>query len=268
MNAEDWIKLFAFENGVSLLAIHETRAGYLGNLEAAEAHAARAPQGLAIIPLQGPLRPRGISGMEGFSARLAVAAANPDIAAIILDVDTPGGTVAKSTETAAAVRAAAQIKPVIAMVDSLGASAGYWIISGASQIVLTPSAEVGSLGVISAHLDFSERMAKDGVKPTVFRSVPWKAEGSPFEALTPEAIVNIEGQVAEAHKVFIGDVATGRRASIDRVNADFGQGRMVTAARAVQLGMADKVGTMADVIAGFRSGANVRRRRSAAVFAV
>jgi ClpP class serine protease len=92
-------------------------------------------------------------GMDAFRASLAQAAANPDVAAIVLDVNSPGGTYAGTPETANAVRAAAA-KPVIAVVDTLCASAAYFIASQAGEVVVTPSGEVGSIGVLAVHRTF------------------------------------------------------------------------------------------------------------------
>ena len=259
MNLEQILALAAMNLGEPLLAIAEDRASRLCRTEAA----AGGGNTIAILPLQGALRARG--GMDIFRARLADAMANPDVGAIVLDVDTPGGTVAGTMETAEAVKAASQVKPVTAMVDGMCASAGYWIASQASSIVATPSAEVGSIGVLALHMEFSAAMQAAGVKATIMRSTPYKAEGNMFEPLSDEAKAQIESEVSASHADFVRAVAMGRRTSQAKVSSDFGQGRMVGAQKALDTGMIDRIGSMADVLSGMRTKHSFRRRASFAL---
>jgi len=259
------LQRLVLDSGSGILAIDETRVAHVAR-DVAEANAVRAPTAVAVIPLMGAVYSRGQYGMEGFRARLAAAADNPDIGAIILDIDSPGGTYAGTPETAAAVRAAAGAKPVTAVVDSLAASAAYWIASQAGSVVVSPSSEVGSIGVLSVHMDLSQMLEAEGVKTTIIRSTPFKAEGNPFEPLSAEAQANIQAEVDLAHGEFVRAVAAGRKTSMSKVADTFGQGRTVSAARAVQLGMADRIGTMADVLGGLRT-KHAFRRRSAISFA-
>lgn len=267
MKIEKLLRSLALDGGSRILAIDEARAGHEGRSpKDAEAAQARAPTAVAIIPLMGAVRARGAYGMEGFRARMGAAAGNADVGAIILDVDSPGGTYHGTPEAAAAVAAAAQAKPVIAMVDTLAASAAYWIASQASQIVMTPSADVGSIGVLAVHHDLSQMLENDGVKTTIVRSTPYKAEASPFEPLSPEALANWQAEVARAHAEFERAVASGRRVSLTKVQTDFGKGRTMGAQAALAAGMIDRIGAMADVLSGMRT-KHAFRRRSALSFA-
>ena len=251
---------FAGIAGERLLAVDEERFARESRSSTVDA-----PRGIAIIPLQGALSNRG--GMAAFRASLARAVTNADVGTIVLDVDSPGGTVAGTAETAAAVSAAAGQKRVIAVADSLMASAAYWIGAQASELVVSPSSEVGSIGVLAVHMDLSKALEDFGIKTTIMRSTPFKAEGSPFEPLTEEARASIMGSVTEAHDDFVRAVATGRRVSQTKVREDFGQGRVVSAQRAVQVGMADRVATMNEVLAELMAGYRKPRRRSALAFA-
>jgi signal peptide peptidase SppA len=262
-DARALIAALVLDGGRGLLAVDE---GRLLHQARAAVSGAPAPSQIAVLPLFGPVQNRGWNGMDAFRAALASAVANPEVGAIVLDIDSPGGTYAGTPETAAAVRSAAAQKPVTAVVDSLAASAAYWIASQAGSVVVSPSADVGSIGVLSVHLDFSQMLEQDGVKPTIIRSVPYKAEGNPFEALSPEARANIQAEVDTAHEAFVRDVAAGRKVSMAKVREDFGKGRTVNAQRAVDLGMADRIGTMADVLGGART-RHAFRRRSALAFA-
>lgn len=260
MTDKPLVMRFAAMAGERLLAVDEERFPRESRSGSVEA-----PRGVAIIGLQGALSNRG--GMATFRASLARAVANAEVGTIVLDVDSPGGTVAGTAETAAAVAAAADQKRVVAVADSLMASAAYWIGAQASELVVSPSAEVGSIGVLAVHMDLSKALEDFGIKTTIMRSTPFKAEGSPFEPLTEEARASIMGSVGEAHEDFIRAVAAGRGVSLTKVREDFGQGRVVSAQKAVQVGMADRVATMNDVLAGLMSGSRKPRRRSALAFA-
>ena len=254
-------------SGERLFAVDEARL--LGFSARSDAGRPEAPRSVAVMKLHGALYPRGSGSMESFAERLAATAANADVGAIVLDVNSPGGTVARTAETAAAVRAAAQVKPVVALADNLMASAAYWIGSQASKLWVTPSGEVGSIGVRGSHFDISQALADAGVKVTSITSSdsPYKGELSPFAPLSEEALAEVQAQADREHGHFLADVARGRRTSVDAVRDSFGRGRTVDAQRAVQLGMADQVGTLADVLASLRTLSVALRKRSALAFA-
>ena len=170
--------------GSALIAAqNERRARARVEIEAALTAAGRSPTSVAVIPLVGSLWSRGAWGMEGFRANLAQAVNDPECGAIVLDVDSPGGSYAGTPETANAVRDANAVKPVTAFVNSLAASAAYFIASQAGSVVMTPSAEVGSIGCVLVHMDLSKMLDEAGITPTIIRSSPHKAEGNPYEPL-------------------------------------------------------------------------------------
>lgn len=270
----DLLLQLAAMSGETLLAVDPER------LSAQERAVAQGGGGIAVIGLQGPLTPRGLTffgrtimpGMDVFRAQLAQAAANPDVAVIVLDVNSPGGTVAGTPETAEAVRVAASQKPVIAVVDSLCASAAYYIASQASEIAVTPSGEVGSIGVLAVHMDHSKSFEQEGITPTVFRSRASKADRNPYEPLTEESRAAIQASVQEADDDFLKAVAKGRKmtpAQIRKLADEHGLGRVVSAKQAVSLGLVDRVATMSEVLGGMikapKPGA--AKRRSALAFA-
>ena len=228
----------------------------------------QAPGSIALVRLHGTVTPRGSYGMEGFRARMDAARDNPDVGAIVMDTDSPGGTVAGTAEAGASVAAAAAVKPVVAFVDTLAASAAYWIASQASQIWMTPSGEVGSIGVRAMHADISRMLGDLGVNVTEIASAdsPHKTEMSPFAPLSEDAVAHIQSRADAEHANFVNAVARGRKVSADTVRSSFGQGRTVSAQRAVDLGMADKIGSLGDVIASLRTKAGAVRRRTALAF--
>lgn len=250
---------------------HAHVARFVAAPAAAEPGASRAGR-IAILPMQGVLMPRSrsgwfgtIRGMDALRADLRTLAADPDVTAIVLDIDSPGGTVAGTVETAAEVRAAAAQKKVVAVANTLAASAAYWIASQASEFVAVPSADVGSIGVMSMHVDESDFLRQMGMKVTIVRSARFKADVNPWEPLSDEGKAWMQQRVDEAHQWFIRDVAAGRGVTPAKVREAFGEGRVVSAKAAKDAGMVDRVATFDQVIAGLVA-ARTPRRRSALAF--
>lgn len=227
---------------------------------------------IAVMPISGPLLPRGGAsffgswrGMDSMRAQLAMLAADPDVTAIVLDIDSPGGTVAGTAETAAAVRDAASKKKVIAVANPLATSAAYWIGSQASEFVAAPGADVGSVGVVAMHVDMSKALADAGVNVSIIRSAPYKYEGHAFAPLSDDARAFMQGRVDAVHGDFVRDVAAGRGTTQTSVRENFGEGRVVSAAAAAKRGMVDRIATLDSVIAALAA-PRPSRRRSAAAF--
>lgn len=265
----DLVRFIAEETGEKILAVEPDRMG------ADPREPAAGGAGIAVIGVHGPLIPRSLNfgffgrvpGMDAIRAQLAQAAADPNIVAIVLDVNSPGGTYAGTPETANAVRLANEAKPVIAVVDSLAASAAYFIASQAREIAVTPSGEVGSIGVLAMHLDFSRQLEQEGVTPTIIRSRSSKADLNPFEPLSDDARAALQASVMEADEEFLKAVAKGRGMTAGKVRQlvdENGLGRVVGAKRAVSLGLADRVATMGEVLAGMIKKPAARRRSALA----
>lgn len=208
---------------------------------------------VAVIPLKGVLRPQvsllallfGMgSGLNRFRDNLTQAAADDDIGAIIMDVDSPGGLTDQIPETAALIRGAREKKPVIAVANTLAASAAYWLASQADEVVVTPSGEVGSIGVYMEHADISASLEAQGIKPTLISAGKYKIEGNPYEALDDDALEFMQQGVDDMYDLFVSDVARGRDASVTEVRNGYGEGRVLTAKRAVSAKLADRIDTL------------------------
>jgi len=219
--------------------------------------APRAPGAVAVLPLFGTLAPRanlmtensGGTSLERFTQAFRSAVISGDVRAIVLDIDSPGGAVAGVEELAADIYRARGIKPIVAVADHLAASAAYWIATAADEVVMSPSAEVGSIGVFAAHEDVSRALETAGVTTTLISAGKFKTEGNPYEPLSAEARAAMQTRVDEYYTMFTKAVARGRGAKIDDVRAGFGEGRVVGAREALRLGMADRVATLDEVIA-------------------
>lgn len=220
---------------------------------------------VAVLNLFGAIMPRSeavddisqvAALMVPFQRAFQVAAADPSLSGIVLNIDSPGGRVDLVPETAAMIRKARRPdRPIVAIANTLAASAAYWIASAADELVVTPSGEVGSIGVYVLHQDISEALAAAGVRMQFISEGPRKVEGNPFETLSQEASTALQENVRYFYDLFVNDVATGRRVSKDVVRADpektdkhFGGGRVYPAREAVRLGMADRVATLDETI--------------------
>src|SRR5207302_11309430 len=122
-----------------------------------------------------------------FGQEFDAAIADPNVSAVVLDTDCPGGSAAGTPELASKIRAARGKKPIIAVANALMASAAYWIASAADEIVATPSADVGSVGGYQAHLDQSQALEKEGLKVTFIQEPALKTAGNPYEPLRSAA---------------------------------------------------------------------------------
>lgn len=236
--------------------------------QAARRGGPRVAGGIAVLSLRGVITPRpsilsmifgfGGGGLQGFRENFREALSDTDIAAIVLDIDSPGGLIDLVPETAAEIRAARGIKPIIAVANTMAASAAYWIAAQADEIVVTPSGEVGSIGVFTTHEDWSKFDEKLGVATTLISAGKFKVEGNPFEPLSADARAAIQGIVDELYGMFIADVAAGRKVKAADVSGGFGEGRLLTAKRALAAGMVDRIETLEDTIARVASGDQLR----------
>lgn len=235
----------------------------------------RASGAVAVIPILGTIIPRGDLLMESsgavstqrIAAMLRQALADPQVGSIVFDVDSPGGSVQGVEELANEIHAARGQKPMTMVANHLMASAAYWIGAAADELVVSPSSEVGSIGVFAAHEDWSRALDAQGVTVNLIAEGKYKVEGNPYQPLTDEARAAIKARVSDYYTSFVKAVARGRGVGVDVVRDGFGEGRVVGAREAVKLGMADRVATLDDVIAGqTRAGrrgmsADTRQRR-------
>jgi signal peptide peptidase SppA len=218
---------------------------------------------IAVLPLHGMIAqkasmvnnasgPRGTS-TEAFGKAFDAAMADPAISAIVIDVDSPGGTINGVPELAKKIASARGTKRIVAVASGMAASAAYWIASAADELAASPSAEVGSIGVYTVHSDLSGALAQEGVKQTVIRAGKYKAEGHPAEPLTDEARAALQARVDEAYNWFVGDVAKNRGTTPASVRDGYGQGRVVSATQALEQGMIDRIATLDDIVSRLAS---------------
>jgi len=174
---------------------------------------------------------------------------DPAVKAIVLNVDSPGGGVYGVRELADEIFAARDQKPVVAVANSLMASAAYWLGASASEVSVTPGGEVGSIGVFSAHEDLSKALDVEGVKVTLISAGRFKTEANPYEPLSDEARAAIQASVDDYYDAFVKAVARGRGVAPSKVRSGYGQGRVLPADRARSEGMVDRVETLDEAVA-------------------
>ena len=204
---------------------------------------------VARIPIVGPISRRasfwsmffGGSSVDGLTKALREVAIDDTVGTVLLDIDSPGGTVSGMPELAAEVRRLRESKHVVAIANSLTASAAYWIASQADEVVATPESLTGSIGVFTVHEDWSKMLARVGIDVTYVHAGRYKVEGNPDQPLTDDARDHKQSIVDDAYRLFVNDVARGRGVSAAQVRSDYGEGRVLTATDALQAGMVDRI---------------------------
>jgi signal peptide peptidase SppA len=191
----------------------------------------------------------GGSTVDGITAALRECLADPAVSAIVLDVNSPGGTVTGIGELADEIFQARKQKPITAVANGQMCSAAYYLGSQASEVLASPSSMMGSVGVYMMHEDDSQLLDNVGVKMTFISYGDHKTEANPYEPLTDEAKAHLQSMVDEHGQAFEKAVARGRKISADEVHRKFGKGRALTASNAVKVGMADRMGTIDDALA-------------------
>ena len=240
---------------------------------AAQRPTSRASGAVAVLPLYGVIAQRaglmtetsGGTSTEQFTRMFRSALADTQVGAIVIDVDSPGGTVNGVEELSAEIYAARGAKPIVAVANSLAASAAYWIATAADELVVTPTGEVGSIGVLAAHEDDSAHFEQQGIKTTLISAGKYKVEGNPYEPLSDEARAYLQERVSDYYDMFVGAVARNRGAGIQAVRNGFGEGRVVGAKQAKALGMADRIDTLDDTIARLQTGRRTRAQTRAEI---
>ena len=204
-------------------------------------------RGSAMDDLSGP----GAASVQRFTQQFRQALNDPNVQAIVIDIDSPGGTVEGVDELASEIRAGRAKKKIVGVSNCLCASAAYYIASACTEIWASPSSLTGSVGVYCSHEDDSAYLDKLGVKVTMISYGDNKTAGNPYEALTDSARADMQEMVTTFGQMFEAAIAKGRAITQAKVHSTFGQGKVFTAQKAREIGMVDKIGTLDDVLATF-----------------
>lgn len=213
--------------------------------------------GVAIIPIDGVIAKRmnlfsqisGGASTELIKRDIEQALNDPAVKAIILLVDSPGGTVDGTSELADFIYNSRNQKPIVAFSDGMVASAAYWIASAAESIYISGDTNmIGSIGVVAAHRDLSKREEMMGVKTTEITAGKYKRISSQYAALTEEGRADIQDKVDYLYGAFVTDVARYRGTSVDDVLSRMADGRVFTGKQSITAGLVDGVSSLDDLI--------------------
>lgn len=213
--------------------------------------------GVGVIPVYGVLDKRmnmfnNISGgtsYELLAQALQAALADPNVQAVLLDVDSPGGAVDGLKTLADQILAARDQKPVVAFANGQMSSSAYWLGSAANQVVAEPTALVGSIGVALTHFDRSAQDAQRGIKRTAIFSGKYKRIASDERPLTQEGQDYLQGLSDTYYGLFLDAVAKHRGTNAATVHATMADGRDFVGKQALDVGLVDQIGTKAYALA-------------------
>lgn len=169
------------------------------------------------------------------------AAKNDAVRALVVAIDSPGGSMAGGEALHTALRRFAEHKPVVAVMGATAASAGYMAALPAQRVFARESTVTGSIGVLLQSFDLSDLLERAGVRPQVFTSGPLKDQPSLFRPLTEEGRAAVDRVIQDLHGQFVGMVAAGRRMDPARARA-LADGRIFTGRQAVEEGLVDAIG--------------------------
>jgi signal peptide peptidase SppA len=214
--------------------------------------------GIAVLPFYGTSVQRtnpmqevsgsGLMSIQRFTQTFRAALADDSVGGILLDIDSPGGSVYGVMELANEIYQARSQKPIFAIANSLAASAAYWVASSASEFYVTPGGEVGSIGVFAAHQNLAKALEKEGVETTLVSAGKYKTEGNPFGPLSDEARAAMQSRIDAYYGAFTRGVAKNRGVDVATVREGMGEGRVMSASAAKGENMVDGVATFDDVV--------------------
>lgn len=206
---------------------------------------------IAVVPVLGPLVSRfnhSYWSYDEIVRDLRIAADMPDIRAIILDYDSPGGMVANVESVPAEIMRIRQSKPVVAHIGGLGASAAYWLASAAERVIADRTALVGSVGALIRYVDMEGILTRLGANV-----VEVIAEQSPNKRLSRDSEdgkAELQAIVDDGAELFLQGLAANRGISRDEIMERYGQGLVFPAAQALERGLIDEIGSFESVLSG------------------
>lgn len=213
--------------------------------------------GVAVIPVQGIIAKKmnlfhqisgGIS-TELLGRDIEHSLDNDDVHSIILDIDSPGGTVDGTEDLGELIFNARERKPIVGLANGLIASGAYWIGSAASKLyIANNTTEVGSIGVVATHYDYSKANEKQGVAITEIYAGKFKRIASENKPLTKEGRQSIQDRIDYLYSIFVDTVARNRGVDSVTVLDNMADGRLFIGQQAIDAGLVDGVSTMTALI--------------------
>lgn len=234
-------------------ALAGLRGSYIGTHTSSYKIKHKSGVNIAVMPVVGSLTKRGEMcsyGMRDYMNEIDALNANDDIAAIVMDMEGPGGTVDGTPEFGMAVKNSQ--KPIITFGDNMVASANYWVASQSKWIVGNKHnpTEFGSIGTLCVH-EYWGKYIEDNIGEVKIIRAPQsvdKAKFNPIEALTPELESDIKADLKQITKDFLNTVKKGRGEALTASESEWGTGKMFKTGEALEMGLIDAVGTLMDAI--------------------
>lgn len=206
--------------------------------------------GIAVISVDGVIAFRmnmfetfsGGTSTEIIGKRVRKAANNPHVKAILLDVDSPGGTVGGLCDLSEEIRLATKVKPVVCWTGRQMCSGAYWLGSASSEIICAQDAAVGSMGVAFVHHDKSVKDTQEGIKRTILSAGKYKRIANDAEPLSEEGQAYLQAQIDDYFTIFVDDVAANRGMSVEDVLEKLADGSVHIGEKALKRGFVHRVG--------------------------
>jgi len=208
---------------------------------------------VALVVLQGEIvdgdSEPGLAGAETIADQLNAARQDDDVAAVVLRVDSPGGSVFGSERIRRELQnLQAESKPVVVSMSNVAASGGYWVAMDADEIWAHDTTVTGSIGIFALFPTFEKPLEKLGIHTDGLGTTPLAGAFRIDRALSPEASIVIQTQIEQGYNLFVQGVATGRDLPLEKVK-DLARGRVWSGADALALGLVDQIGGLNDAIA-------------------
>ncbi len=221
---------------------------------------------VVLMPQTAPLNPPNLQRIDLFGPiidaddivkQIEKAQNDPSIKGILLNVNSPGGSVPPSIEIAYAIKELKQHKPVIAYASGIMASGSYYSAIYANKIIANPGAIVGSIGVIMESANIKELMDKIGIKPQIVKQGTYKEAGTPTREWTQQERAELETLTHDTYMLFVQDVASARGLDVNN-SAHYADAHIFSPVRAKTAGLIDEIGTMSTAKAQLALLANVK----------
>jgi len=205
----------------------------------------RRSSGVAVVEMHGVIGSQ--ISPSAYGRVLETVARNKSYRALLLDIDSPGGSAAGSEALHRSIERVAEVKPVVAYVRGIGASGGYYLCCAASQVFALPTALVGSIGVIYLRPVLEQLLERVGVEFSVFKAGKYKDMSGFWRSPTSEESERFQGLIDEIYDNFVQVVANGRSLPEESVR-ELATGEVMTGARALESGLVDRIGDYADAL--------------------
>lgn len=228
--------------------------------------------GVAVIGIDGVMAPKAnlftdISGgtsTQVVARQVQAALADPAVRGIVLQIDSPGGSVLGTPELGRVIFEGTQVKPIIAFADGTITSAAYWVGSAADAVYISgPTVMAGSIGVVSVHYDYSEAQRQRGVKVTEIAAGKYKRIASANAPLSLDGRADMQAKVDYLYSLFVDTVAQHRGATADDVLERMADGRVFIGRQAIDAGLVDGVATLPELIGELAGGRSRKKRLTA-----